>query len=106
MWVHYLLLQYCLSLGTESSVKCRLAPQLAQHRALAVQTRVAIPREPFDPFENRGRVEMGFDDHLKLQTAGEPLVVPVGRQRILVGQRPDSAERPHAAGAGDRKSVV
>ena len=43
---------------------------------------------------------MGFGDDFRFQTAGEPLVVPIGGERIFVGQRAKIVDGPHAARAG------
>src|ERR1039458_3543509 len=37
----------------------QLARERAHHGPLAIEARGAIPREPFDPFENRSGIEMG-----------------------------------------------
>ena len=51
------------------------------------------------PAKIESAIEVRLGDHVRLEAAGEPLVVPVGGERILVGQRADVAQRPHAARA-------
>ena len=40
---------------------------------------------------------MRVGDDIGFESAGQPLVVPVGGQRILVSERAEIADRPHAA---------
>src|SRR6185437_6347165 len=42
---------------------------------------------------------MSLGDDVRLQAAGQPFVMPVGCERILVGLRAEITDRPHAAGA-------
>src|SRR5437762_3484783 len=58
---------------------------------LALQARSMILREPRDAGEDRLGVQMRLRDHVRLEAAGQPVVVEVGGHRVFIGQRTDVA---------------
>ena len=85
--------------ASRSENSARIAPsylECAEQRLLPAQSIGAIVGKTLDPSENRLLVEVRFGDHLRLQAAGEPLIVPIGRERILrrsAGRRRAAATR-------------
>ena len=68
-----------------------VSAQRTQHRALACQALCPLIGKALDTGKNRLGIEMRFSNDIGFQAASEPLVVPVGGQRIVVGQRPEIA---------------
>ena len=66
---------------------------------LARDTVVVVVGEAFHSIEDGLGVEVGFGDDVGLGAAGQPLVVPVGGQGVLVGQRSHTLVGPHPARA-------
>src|SRR5690348_138323 len=64
-----------------ATLRWQLRPQ---HLALAREALVAVVREALDTGHNRCRIEMRLRDDIRLEAAGQPLVVPIGGQRVLV----------------------
>src|SRR4029077_245056 len=77
-----------------------------QQCALPAQARRTLLSEPLHPGEDRVRVQVRLGDHVRLGAAGEPHVVLVGGEGVLVGQRADVAQRPHAARSAHHEHEV
>src|SRR5262245_45156890 len=78
-----------------------------KQRALALHARRAILRKPQDTVEHRLRVQVRFSDDIGFKSAGQPLVIPVRRQRIFIHQPGNIAQRPHAPRSGaDEHQIV
>lgn len=59
--------------------------QPLQCRPLLVEALPAFLGEPRDAGDDRILVEVRFGNHIRLESAREPLIVPVGRERVIVG---------------------
>src|SRR5213593_1082045 len=69
--------------------------QRVQQCALPAQALRTLLSEPLHP-----------GDHVRLGAAGEPHVVLVGGEGVLIGQRADVAQRPHAARSAHHEHEV
>src|SRR5438128_1198443 len=69
--------------------------------------RRAIVGEALDRVENRIGIEVRLGNDIRFEPAREPLVIPVGGERVLVGQFTDVTERPHPSrSAGNEHQVL
>src|SRR5439155_13023709 len=80
--------------------------QRVQQCALPAQAFRTVLSEPLHPGEDRVRVQVRLGDHVRLGAAGEPYVVLVGGEGVLIGQRADVAQRPHAARSAHHEHEV
>src|SRR6185369_774574 len=80
--------------------------QRGQECLLTAQARRALLSEPLHPGEDRVWVQVRLGDHVRLGAAGEPHVLLIGGEGVLIGQRADVAQRPHAARSGHHEHEV
>src|SRR6266850_7305803 len=73
----------------DRSVRSLRLSQRVQQCALPAQALGTLLSEPLHPGEDRVRVQMCLGDHVRLGAAGEPHVVLVGGEGVLIGQRAD-----------------
>jgi len=60
--------------------------RLHRHQRLLLRHPLrAILCKALDPRKDRGRIEMRLGNHFRLESAGEPLMIPVRCQRVSVG---------------------
>jgi hypothetical protein len=72
---------------------------LPDHFPLIADAALAFVGESLDAGENRIGIEMRFRDHFQFEAAASPGIVEVGRERILIRQRAQVAQRPHPSRA-------
>src|SRR5687767_1572167 len=70
---------------TRSTVRVS-SGQFRQQIALTSHAAVALAREAGNAGQDRRGVEMRLGNHVRLETASQPLVIPIRRHRIFVGE--------------------
>src|SRR5262249_41468035 len=87
-------------------ISCK-ATGLTDHFALIADAAFAFLRESLHSGENRIGIEMRFRDYIRFEATASPAIVEVRRERKLICQRTEVAQRPHASRAGgDHHQIV
>src|SRR5262249_55636597 len=76
-------------------LRCAALAQRRQHATLALQTLCPLLSETLDTGKDGLGVEMRLSNDVRLQSTGEPLIIPVGGQLVGVRRRPRVFDGPY-----------